>query len=227
MSRSNVQFVTAPEWVSLDNLFTDVLHSEDDALRAARQAADAAGMPAIEVSAQHATLLSLLVRMSGARRVLEIGTLAGYSTISLARAVGPDGTVVTLEYEPAHAEVARQNLERAEVAERVEIRVGAALDSLPGLADGEPFDFVFIDADKENNVSYVEWAIKLGRPGTVIVVDNIARNGRVLDPRPDDEQAQAVRAMFDMMGAHPRLDTAAIQTVGTKGWDGFAVAVVN
>lgn len=220
--------MTAPDWVSLDELFTSVLHSEDDALREARAAGQAAGMPAIEVSAQHAKLLSLLVAISGARRVLEIGTLAGYSTIALARAVGPDGTVVTLEYEPAHAEVARRNLERAGVSDRVEIVVGAALESLPTLQQrGETFDLVFIDADKENNVSYVEWAVTLGRPGTVIVVDNIARNGRVLDPAPDDEQAMAVRAMFDMMGANPRLDTAAIQTVGAKGWDGFAVAVVS
>jgi predicted O-methyltransferase YrrM len=220
--------VTAPDWVSLDELFTSVLHSEDDALREARAAGQAAGMPAIEVSAQHAKLLSLLVAISGARRVLEIGTLAGYSTIALARAVGPDGTVVTLEYEPAHAQVARRNLERAGVSDRVEIVVGAALESLPTLQQrGETFDLVFIDADKENNVSYVEWAVTLGRPGTVIVVDNIARNGRVLDPAPDDEQARAVRAMFDMMGANPRLDTAAIQTVGAKGWDGFAVAVVS
>lgn len=216
-----------PDWIALDDLFTRVLHSEDDALRAAREAAHAAGMPAIEVSAQHAKMLSLLVRISGARRVLEVGTLAGYSTISLARAVGPDGSVVTLEYEPAHADVARKNLEDAGVADRVEIVVGAAVDLLPGLADREPFDLVFIDADKENNVAYVEWAITLGRPGTVIVVDNIARKGRVLDPQPGDEQAEAIRAMFDMMGAHPRLDTAAVQTVGTKGWDGFAVALVK
>lgn len=184
-------------------------------------------MPPIEVSAQHAKLLSLLVRMAGARRVLEIGTLAGYSTIALARAVGPDGAVVTLEFEPAHAEVARANLERAGVSDRVEIAVGAALDTLPTLRGGEPFGLVFIDADKENNVAYVEWAIQLGAPGTVIVVDNIARNGRVLEPRPDDQQACAVRDMLEMMGAHPRLDTAAIQTVGTKGWDGFAIALVS
>lgn len=220
--------MTTPDWVSLDDLFTRVLHTEDDALRQAREAGDAAGMPAIEVSAQHAKLLSLLVTIAGARRVLEIGTLAGYSTIALARAVGPDGAVVSLEFESAHAEVARRNLERAEVVDRVEIIVGAALDTLPQLQQrGETFDLVFIDADKENNVAYVQWAITLGSPGTVIVVDNIARNGRVLDPDPGDEQAQAVRAMFDMMGEHPRLDTAAIQTVGTKGWDGFAVAVVK
>ncbi|CAN3126466.1 O-methyltransferase [Mycobacterium sp. smrl_JER01] len=220
--------MTAPDWVSLDALFTRVLHTEDADLRAAREAAEAAGMPAIEVSAQHAKLLSLLARMAGARHVLEIGTLAGYSTIALARAVGADGAVVTLEYDPAHAEVARRNLERAGVGDRVEIMVGAALESLPVLQQrGEPFDLVFIDADKENNVAYVEWAITLGRPGTVVVVDNIARNGRVLDPAPDDRQAQAVRAMFDMMGADSRLDSAAIQTVGAKGWDGFAVALVN
>ncbi|ORA56823.1 methyltransferase [Mycolicibacterium chubuense] len=219
--------MTEPDWVSLDELFTDLLHTEDDALRAARDAGSAAGMPAIEVSAQHAKLLSLWVRVAKARRVLEIGTLAGYSTIALARAVGSDGSVVSLEFEPAHAEVARANLERAGVADRVEIVVGAALDTLPTLADRAPFDLVFIDADKENNVAYVEWAISLGAPGTVIIVDNIARFGRVLDPRPDDRQAQAVRDMLAMMGAHPRLDTAAIQTVGTKGWDGFAVAVVG
>ncbi|MGZ8801577.1 MAG: O-methyltransferase [Mycobacterium sp.] len=220
--------MTTPDWVLLDELFNRVLHTEDDALRAAREAGEAAGMPAIEVSAQHAKLLSLLVRIAGARRVLEIGTLAGYSTIALARAVGPGGAVVSLEYESAHAEVARRNLERAEVNARVEVIVGAALETLPRLQQrGEVFDLVFIDADKENNVAYVEWAITLGAPGTIIVVDNIARNGRVLHPGPADQQAQAIRDMLDMMGGHPRLDTAAIQTVGTKGWDGFAVAVVK
>ncbi|MBB2988870.1 putative O-methyltransferase YrrM [Mycolicibacterium iranicum] len=220
--------MTSPDWAALDDLFTRVLHTEDEALRAAREAADAAGMPPIEVSAQHAKMLSLLARIAGARRVLEIGTLAGYSTIALARAVGDGGSVVTLEFDPAHADVAARNLDRAGVAGRVEILTGAALDSLPRLQErGEQFDLVFIDADKENNVAYVEWAIRLGRPGTVIVVDNIARSGRVLDPRPDDQQAQAIRAMFDVMGTDPRLDTAAIQTVGAKGWDGFAVALVS
>lgn len=217
-----------PDPVALDELFTRLLHTEDAALRAARDTATAAGMPAIEVSAQHAKMLALLVQMSGARSVLEIGTLAGYSTIALARAVGPTGSVVSLEYEPAHAELARANLERAGVAERVQVIVGAALDTLPGLQHrGEEFDLVFIDADKENNSAYVEWAITLGHVGTVIVVDNIARNGRVLDPAPGDEQAQAVHDMIEMMGAHPKLDTAAIQTVGTKAWDGFAVAIVG
>ena len=226
--RGNVAAVTAPDWISLDELFNRLLHTEDDVSRAAREAGIAAGMPAIEVSAQHAKLLSLLVTIAGARRVLEIGTLAGYSTIALARAVGPAGVVVSLEYESANAEVARRNLERAGVDDRVEVIVAAALDTLPRLQQrGEVFDLVFIDADKENNVAYVQWAVTLGRPGTIIVVDNIARNGRVLDPDPADRQAQAVHDMLAMMGADPRLDTAAIQTVGTKGWDGFAVAVVR
>ena len=220
--------MTKPDPKSLDDVFNRVLRTEDDALRAAREDGAAAGMPAIEVSAQHGKLLSLLATISHASRVLEIGTLAGYSTINLARGVGPDGRVVTLEFEPRHAEVARKNFERAGVADRIEVVVGAALDTLPRLAErGETFDLFFIDADKENNVAYVEWAIKLGRPGSVIVVDNIARMGRVLDPAPDDRQARAVRDMIEMMGENPHLDTAAIQTVGTKDWDGFAVAVVK
>lgn len=220
--------MTEPDPKALDDVFTKVLHTEDDALRAARESAAAADMPAIEVSAQHGRLLSLLARMTNAKRVLEIGTLAGYSTINLARGVGADGRVVTLEFEERHAEVARRNFERAGVGDRVEVIVGAALDTLPRLAErGDTFDMFFIDADKENNVSYVEWAIKLGHPGSVIVVDNIARMGRVLNPGEDDHQAKAVRAMFDMIGENPRLDAAAIQTVGTKNWDGFAVALVT
>jgi predicted O-methyltransferase YrrM len=220
--------VTEPDPKALDEVFNRVLRTEDDALRAARESAAAADMPAIEVSAQHGRLLSLLAQMANAKRVLEIGTLAGYSTINLARGAGSDGRVVTLEFEPRHAEVARENFERARVADRIEVIVGAALDTLPRLADrGETFDMFFIDADKENNVSYVEWAIRLGHPGSVIVVDNIARMGRVLSPADDDHQAKAIRAMFEMMGENPRLDAAAIQTVGTKNWDGFAVALVK
>ena len=220
--------VTEPDPKALDELFNRVLRSEDDALIAAREAGAAAGMPAIEVSAQHGKLLFLLATATHATRVLEIGTLAGYSTIELARGVGAGGRVVTLEYEPRHAEVARQNLARAGVDDRVEVIVGAALDTLPTLVGREePFDLIFIDADKENNVAYVEWAIKLGAPGSIIVVDNIARSGRVLDPAPDDLQARAVRDMLEMMGEDPRLDAAAIQTVGTKGWDGFAVAIIK
>jgi predicted O-methyltransferase YrrM len=220
--------VAEPDPKALDELFNQVLRTEDDALTAAREAGVAAGMPAIEVSAQHGKLLSMLATAIRATRVLEIGTLAGYSTIQLARGVGPGGRVVTLEFEPKHAEVARENLARAGVDDRVQVVVGAALDTLPTLADrGETFDLIFIDADKENNVAYVEWAIRLGVPGSIIVVDNIARFGRVLDPAPDDLQASAVRDMLEMMGANPRLDAAAIQTVGTKGWDGFAVAIIK
>lgn len=216
-----------PDPRALDEMFTRLLHTEDAAMTATREAADAAGMPRIEVSAQHAKLLSLLTAATGAASVLEIGTLAGYSTIALARGVGPGGRVVTLEYDATHADVAAANLERAGVADRVEIVVGAALDSLPRIAQREErFDFLFIDADKENNSAYVDWAVTLAEPGALIVVDNIARMGRVLNPAPDDLQAQAVHDMFVMMGEHPRLDTAAIQTVGTKGWDGFAVARV-
>jgi predicted O-methyltransferase YrrM len=220
--------VAEPDPKALDELFNRLLNSEDEALIAARESAAAAGMPAIEVSAQHGKLLNLLATAMGATRVLEIGTLAGYSAINLARAVGPGGRVVTLEFEPEHAAVARGNLTRAGVADRVEVIVGAALDILPTLAQrGETFDLIFIDADKENNIAYVEWAIRLGHAGSIIVVDNIARFGRVYEPAADDHQARAVRDMLEMMGAHPRLEVAAIQTVGTKGWDGFAVALVN
>lgn len=213
------------DWQPVDALLDRALLGEDPALAAAIGDSTAAGLPQIEVSPQSGQLLYLLTRISRARRVLEIGTLGGYSTICLARGVGPEGSVVTLEYEPRHAEVAHRNMERAGVADRVEIVVGAALDTLPGLTGN--FDLVFIDADKENNIAYVQWAIDLGRRETVIVVDNVVRNGRILDPAADDHQARAVRDMLDMMGRHPRLDTAAIQTVGLKGWDGFAVALVK
>jgi predicted O-methyltransferase YrrM len=220
--------MTQPDPQAVDAMFNRLLRTEDDVLAETRQSADEAGMPGIEVSPQHAKLLSLLAELRQATRVLEIGTLAGYSTIALARGAGPDGRVVTLEYDARHAEVARANLARAGVGDRVEVIVGAALDSLPMLAErGERFDMFFVDADKENNVAYVRWAIELATPGALIVIDNIARSGRVLDPAPDDRQARAVQDMFEMMGTHPRLDTAAIQTVGTKGWDGFAVALVR
>ena len=213
------------DWQAADALLDRLLLGADSALDAALADSAAAGLPPIEVSPQSARLLYLLTRISGARRVLEIGTLGGYSTICLARGVGAEGSVVTLEYEPRHAEIAAANLRRAGVADRVEIVVGAALDTLPGLTGN--FDLVFIDADKENNNAYVQWAIDLGRPGTVIVVDNVVRSGRILDPAPHDHQGLAVRAMLEMMGTHPRLQTAAIQTVGIKGWDGFAIALVK
>ncbi len=211
------------DWQPIDALLDRLLLTEDSALSAALTDSRAAGLPEIEVSAQSAQLLYLLARISGARRVLEIGTLGGYSTICLARGVGAEGSVITLEFQQRHADVAHVNLQRAGVADRVEIVVGPALESLPTVTG--VFDLIFIDADKENNTAYVRWAIELGRPGTVIVVDNVVRDGRILNPT--DSQAHGVRDMLEMMGAHPSLDTAAIQTVGSKGWDGFAVALVR
>lgn len=212
-------------WLPIDELLDHLLAGDDPALSAALADSQAAGLPPIEVSAQSARLLYLLARISGARRVLEIGTLGGYSTICLARGVGADGRVVTLERDPRHAEIAAHNLRRARLADRVEIVVGAALDTLPRLRGG--FDLVFIDADKENNSAYVRWAVELGRPGTVIVVDNVVRAGRILTPAGDDHQARAVRDMLAMVGSDPRLEAAALQTVGAKGWDGLLVARVK
>ncbi|CAJ1496198.1 O-methyltransferase [[Mycobacterium] holstebronense] len=206
----------------LDNLFA----GEDPALTAALAASDEAGLPPIAVSVQQGTFLNLLATAARATRILEIGTLGGYSTIWLARAVGPTGSVVTLEYEPKHAEVARGNLDRAGVGDRVQILVGAALDTLPTLT-GEPFDLVFIDADKENNVGYLNWAVRLCHPGSVIVVDNVIREGAILEPRSDDATARGSRDVLELMGTHPRLRSAALQTVGAKGWDGFALAIVG
>ena len=209
----------------VDDFLNNTVVGDDPALSAAMEASDAAGLPQIAVSAQQGKFLSLLAGAIQARRILEIGTLGGFSTIWLARGAGPQGSVVTLEYEPKHAEVARANLERAGVADRVEVIVGAALDTLPTL-NGGPFDLVFIDADKENYVAYLEWAVRLARPGALIVADNVIRQGQVLDPQ-DNAQARAVRETLQLMGEHPRLDTAVIQTVGAKRWDGFALALVR
>ncbi len=213
------------QWQVVDELLDRLLLADDPALSAALADSSAAGLPPIEVSAQSGRLLYLLTRISGARRVLEIGTLGGYSTICLARAVGPTGSVVTLEYNPRHAEVASANLQRAGVVDRVDILVGPALETLPGLAG--TFDLVFIDADKENNSAYLTWAVRLARPGTVIVVDNVVRAGRIVAPAPDDGQGRAVRDMLELMGSDERLEAAALQTVGAKGWDGLAIARVR
>jgi predicted O-methyltransferase YrrM len=198
---------------------------DDPVLSAALEASDAAGLPKIAVSAQQGKFLSLLAAAVQARRILEIGTLGGYSTIWLARGAGHDGKVVTLEYEPKHAEVARANVERAGLSDRVEVLVGAALDTLPSVTGG-PFDLVFIDADKENNPGYLEWAVKLTRPGSVIVVDNVVREGAILSPD-QDAVLRGTRKVLELMGEHPQLDTAVLQTVGSKHWDGFALALVK
>lgn len=209
----------------VDEFLNSTVVGDDPALSAALTASDAAGLPQIAVSAQQGKFLSVLAGAVRAHRILEIGTLGGFSTIWLARGAGPQGRVVTLEYEPRHAEVARVNLQRAGVAERVEVIVGAALDTLPTL-NGAPFDLVFIDADKENYPAYLEWAVRLARPGALIVADNVIRQGQILDPQ-HDAQAEAVRRTLQLMGEHPRLDTAVIQTVGAKRWDGLALALVR
>jgi predicted O-methyltransferase YrrM len=220
--------MTEPSATDVDALLDNLLIGDDPALAAAREATKAAGMPQIEVSTQYGKFLYLLASAIGARDILEIGTLGGYSTIWLARAVGPDGHVVTLEYEPKHADVARANLERAGVADRVEVIVGAALDSLPRLTSRpDPFDLVFIDADKENNAAYVQWAIDLSSPGSIVLVDNVVRRGRILAPTEEDHQARGVVDMLNLISEHPRLEASAIQTVGMKGWDGFLLARVK
>ena len=210
----------------VDAFLDSTVVGDDPALAAALQASDAAGLPQIAVSAQQGKFLCLLAGAIQARRILEIGTLGGFSTIWLARGAGPQGRVVTLEYQPKHAEVARANLQRAGVADRVDVMVGAALDTLPTLTGG-PFDLVFIDADKENYAAYLEWAVRLAHPGSVIVLDNVVREGRILEPESGDARVQATRQTLQVMGEHPRLDTAVIQTVGAKHWDGFAFALVR
>ncbi|MFI8516767.1 O-methyltransferase [Streptomyces sp. NPDC085481] len=215
-------------WTTVDRYVTDQLAPADEALAAALAESTAAGLPEIAVAPNQGKFLNLLVTMQGARNVLEIGTLGGYSTIWLARALPADGRLVTLEYSPAHADVARSNLARAGLDKIVEVRTGAALDTLPLLEEegAGPFDFVFIDADKVNNPHYVSWALKLSRPGTVIVVDNVVRNGRVATPDPDDPAITGTREMYELIAREPRLDATALQTVGTKGYDGLLIARV-
>jgi predicted O-methyltransferase YrrM len=215
-------------WADVDRYLTDRLVPSDEVLDATLSAAAEAGLPAISVSPMQGKLLHVLARLRGARAILEIGTLAGYSTIWLARALPEGGTMITLEYEPRHAEVARANIARAGLADRVDIRVGAALDTLSKLAEegAGPFDMVFIDADRPHNREYVEWALKLTRPGSVIMVDNVVRNGAVADPASADPSVLGVRGATELMASDPRLDATVVQTVGAKGYDGFALAVV-
>ncbi len=213
-----------PNPTDVDAFLDSTVVGDDPEMAAVLEASEAAGLPRIAVSTQQGKFLCLLAGAVGARRILEIGTLGGYSTIWLARGVGPEGHVVTLEYEPRHAEVARANLTGAGVGDRVEVIVGAALETLPTVTGG-PFDLVFIDADKENNAEYLEWAMRLTRPGSVIVVDNVIRQGQILAP--DDSAVQGTRRSLELLGEHPKLDAAAIQTVGAKGWDGFALALVK
>ncbi|WP_328633602.1 O-methyltransferase [Streptomyces sp. NBC_00356] len=213
---------------AVDAYLGGLLAPADEALAAALADSEAAGLPGINVSATNGKLLNLIARIQGARRILEIGTLGGYSTIWLARALPADGSLVTLEYSARHAEVARANIARAGLDKVVEIRVGAALDSLPGLAsEGPDFDLVFIDADKVNNPRYLEWALRMTHPGSVIVVDNVVRGGRVTNADSTEGDVVGTRAALQLLADHPRLDATAIQTVGSKGHDGFALAYVS
>jgi predicted O-methyltransferase YrrM len=215
-------------WGAVDAYIAERL-VPDETFEAVMAANAAAGLPAIDVSPAQGKLLYLMARMIGARRMLEIGTLGGYSTIWLARALPEGGKVVTLEAMPRHAEVARANFALAGVADRIELRLGFALDSLAALAreGSEPFDLVFIDADKGNNPHYLDWAVKLGRPGTLIITDNVVRDGEILNSASRDEDVVGTRALFDRLSSDPRLSATAIQTVGSKGWDGFAFAILD
>lgn len=215
-------------WTAIDAVFDDLLLDDDPSLTAAIEANAAAGLPAQDVAPNEGRLLNLLTRIRGARRVLELGTLGGYSTIWLARGVPDEGRVVTIELDPGFAEVARGNLERAGVSDRVEILVGAAAGHLERLAGaGERFDLVFIDADKKRNPEYLELAIRVSEPGTVIVADNVVRGGAVADGDDPDPRVQGVRRFLADLGAHPRIDATAVQTVGAKGHDGLAVGLVR
>lgn len=221
--------MSADLWGRVDDYIVDKLVDESAALADALKANAAGGLRPIDVSAAQGKFLHLLVRMSGARRVLEVGTLGGYSTIWMAKALPAGGSIITLEYEPHHAEVARRNVERAGYSDRIEVRVGAAAETLPVLAaeKPEPFDFVFIDADKPNNTTYLDWAIKLGRPGTVIVLDNVVRDGQVANAESRDPNVLGSRGAFELIAANPRLSATALQTVGAKGYDGFAMMILD
>ncbi|WP_062764911.1 O-methyltransferase [Sphingopyxis terrae] len=216
----------ADSWDRVDTYIGEKLIGDDAILAAALAHNAENGLPPIDVSAAQGKMLYLLAQMAGARRILEIGTLGGYSTIWLARALPDDGALVTLEVDHMHARVAQANLDRAGLSDRAEIRVGPAMDSLAAMTDVAPFDMVFIDADKQRNVDYVAEAIRLGRSGTTIIVDNVVREGGVLDAASDDARIQGTRALFDFLQSDPRIDATALQTVGAKGWDGFVLARV-
>ncbi len=216
------------QWTAVDRYITDHLVPPEPALDAALRACESAGLPPIGVAPNQGKLLRLLAQIQGARTILEIGTLGGYSTIWLAGALPEGGRLVTLESDPKHAEVARANLEHAGLGDVVEVRLGRALDTLPRLAaEGRgPFDLIFIDADKQNIPDYFAWALRLSRRGSVIIVDNVVRDGAVVDAASDDPSVQGVRRFNEMAAAEPRVSVTAIQTVGSKGYDGFALALV-
>jgi len=211
-------------WADVDAYLEDVLLGDDSVLDATRKASRAAGLPDIAVSPTQGKLLYLMARMIGAKRILEVGTLGGYSAIWLARALPADGELITLEYDPKHADVARSNIKNAGFADRVDIITGAAIDTLPTL--GGMFDFSFIDADKKSNPDYFQWALKLSQQGSVIVVDNVIREGRVIETDSNDANIEGIRRLNTIIAKEPRVSATAIQTVGNKGYDGLAIALV-
>jgi predicted O-methyltransferase YrrM len=221
--------VSQQTWTAVDDYFNGLLVEEDEALLAAATESEAAGLPPHQVAPNQGKLLNLLATLQGARTILEIGTLGGYSTIWLARALPEGGRLVTLEADERYAAVAAANVSRAGLDHIVDVRVGKAVDSLPRLADegADPFDLVFIDADKPSNPAYLEWALKLTRPGSVIVGDNVVRDGAVTDPASADPRVQGVRRFTELIAEHPRLTATTIQTVGAKGYDGFTLALVT
>jgi len=221
--------LTQERWTAVDEYFSASLIPSDPSLESALSESLAAGLPAISVSPNQGKLLQMLARIVGARTILEIGTLGGYSTIWLARSLRPGGRLITLEVDPQHADVARRNLARAGLAEVVDVRLGSALEILPQLSAERrgPFDLVFIDADKPNIPAYFSWAMKLSRPGTLIVVDNVVRDGAVIDPDSDDQSVQGVRRFVELLGAESGASATVIQTVGIKGYDGFAIVLVG
>ncbi len=218
-----------PAWTAVDSYISDMLLGADAVLAATVAANAAAGLPDIDISPAQGRLLHILAQMAGTKRILEIGTLGGYSTICLARSLPDDGRLVTLEIDPHHADIARANIAAAGLAATVDVRTGAALETLDQMiAAGEgPFDLVFIDADKPSNVGYLNAALALSRPGTTIIVDNVVREGGVLDATSDDPRIIGTRALFDMVSHEPRLTATAVQTVGAKKWDGFLLAIVG
>lgn len=216
-------------WTAVDRYIGETIVPSDAALDAALEASERAALPAIAVAPNQGKLLALLATIRGARRILEIGTLGGYSTIWLARTLPADGRLISLEVDPKHAEVARANIARAGLAERVEVRLGRALDLLPRLEAerGEAFDFIFIDADKANIAEYFDWTLKLSRPGSVVVVDNVVRKGKVIDASTGDANVDGVRRFNEKLAQLRHVSATTVQTVGSKGYDGFTLAVVN
>ncbi|MGE6377916.1 O-methyltransferase [Peribacillus muralis] len=216
-------------WDEVDLYFSNKLHTTDHIMNSILKANEEAGLPAIDVSPNQGKFLHLLAKLCGAKSILEIGTLGGYSSVWLARALPEDGRLITLEYEEKHAKVAEANIKKAGVADKISIIVGAALDTLPKLKEQglTSFDLIFIDADKVNNPEYLRWALKLSRPGTVIITDNVIRDGKVLDPDSEDPNVKGIRTFVDQLSADPRIDSTVMQTVGMKGYDGFVIGRVK